>query len=180
MPVPQAKAPMPPSIHSQRVFSRLLHVCLKIDVCPSSQCLIISRWGSFKSRLDILLSRAVGWLLQVWKTFKSSFSDHYSLWVWRCKPYWFSELVFGGLISQAYVLKFGGSRVGFEPFAPQGVTLCFEFPLSCGTPCWSWGLWWDYVPASFTQFNVVFFSFANVSSSLSQPLGFLKWKLFHM
>lgn len=49
--------------------------------------------------------------------------------------------------------------MGFEPLAPSGEALGFQFPLNCGWLCWKKGLWRDCVPASPIPFDVGLLSF---------------------
>lgn len=42
-----------------------------------------------------------------------------------------------------------------------------EIPSTCGSLCWGWGFWWDYVSACPIPFDVPFFSFVVQSCSAS-------------
>ena len=48
-------------------------------------------------------------------------------------PIGLQSQTFWGLIFQLPVLKIGLPNVGYEPFAPQGEALGFEFPPDCGS-----------------------------------------------
>ena len=51
---------------------------------------------------------------------------------WDTRPIGFQKLDVWGLTSQVHVLKVGMPKVRFEPFAPQGEALSFEFPSGYG------------------------------------------------
>ena len=54
-------------------------------------------------------------------------------------PVGLQSLIFWELLSQVLVLAIGVPNVGYEPFAPQGEALGFEFPGNCESPLWGWG-----------------------------------------
>ena len=63
------------------------------------------------------------------------------------------------LVPLTQILKFGPPKWGSQIFYSSEWSSRFWVPLDYGSSHQGWNLWWDYVPASTTYFDVVFFSF---------------------